>query len=185
MNKDTKTALLFLGGVVWAAMSARKAYAPGLTTNDMMSNLDPNRNCEPGQVKQQIACTMGMDPRSIACKERSRRLGGFSCVDEEKQPVAPRGPVPFPNQVMTQKYLENLVSGNETFALYNNASGRRTNKRQSFRSEVQQVRDLQQKYPYNSKNKKKPWWKCGCAHGGVGGCVRGACIGPGTITIRF
>jgi hypothetical protein len=168
MNKDTKTVLLFLGGVVWAAVSSRKAYAPSLQPNDMMSNLDPNRNCEPGQVKQPIAGT----------------IGGFTCVDEETQPVVSPGPQPFSSDGLTKLFSEHLASGNAEFS-YNNASGRRTNKRQSFRSEIQQVRDLQQKYPYNSKNKKKPWWKCGCAHGGVGGCVRGACIGPGTITIRF
>jgi hypothetical protein len=52
-------------------------------------------------------------------------------------------------------------------------------------NKVEEVRDLQRRYPYEG-NKKKPWWKCGdkCG-GGVGGCVGKACVGPGGITIKF
>ena len=30
MNKETKTLLYFVGGMIWAIVSARKAYAPNL-----------------------------------------------------------------------------------------------------------------------------------------------------------
>lgn len=69
--------------------------------------------------------------------------------------------------------------------LWFNKSGVRPEGRvRSDFSSREQVRRLQHQYPYKG-NEKKPWWKCGCSGGGVGGCVKGACIGPGTITINF
>lgn len=68
------------------------------------------------------------------------------------------------------------------------AAGRRRIRRAPVKSDFRsasQVRRLQKMFPYNAKNKKKPWWKCGCGNEGVGGCVKGVCIGPGSISIRF
>ena len=56
-----------------------------------------------------------------------------------------------------------------------NASGKRY-------GSVQEVRNLQRKYPYKG-NEDKPWWKCGCVGDEIGGCVGSVCIGPGIITI--
>lgn len=63
---------------------------------------------------------------------------------------------------------------------YSNASAEKT----TF-SSVREVRELQKRYPYNEKNKKKPWWKCSCGNEGLGGCVRKVCVGPGTLSYAF
>jgi len=64
---------------------------------------------------------------------------------------------------------------------YSNASAEKT----TF-SSAREVRELQKRYPYNERNKKKPWWKCACGNESVGGCVRGkVCIGPGGISYAF
>ena len=69
------------------------------------------------------------------------------------------------------------------------AAGRRTRRREPVKSDFRsasQVRRLQKMFPYDEgDNAKKPWWKCGCGNEGVGGCVKGVCIGPGSISIRF
>lgn len=68
------------------------------------------------------------------------------------------------------------------------AAGRISTRKRPVKSDFRsasQVRALQKRFPYSAKNKKKPWWKCGCSGGGIGGCVKGACIGPGIITINF
>jgi hypothetical protein len=83
--------------------------------------------------------------------------------------------------VIALALLQKKIDKNEE---HMNAAGKRKRGGKSFSSK-QEVRSLQRKFPYNSKNKNKPWWRCGCSGGGIGGCVKGACIGPGTITINF
>ena len=46
--------LFFLGGIVWAAVTSKKAYAPGVKPNDMMSSLELNGECPPGMEKKPI-----------------------------------------------------------------------------------------------------------------------------------
>lgn len=80
MNTETKYLLYFIGGIIWAAATSRKAYAPNYNQSDMLSNLDPNRECPPGTEKMPISCCEALSPQCISCQERERRLGGFECV---------------------------------------------------------------------------------------------------------
>ena len=54
MNTETKYLLYFIGGVIWAAATSRKAYAPGYNQSDMMSSLELNTECPPGMEKKPI-----------------------------------------------------------------------------------------------------------------------------------
>ena len=80
MNTETKYLLYFIGGIIWAAATSRKAYAPNYNQSDMMSNLDPNRECPPGKEKMPISCCEALSPQCMSCKVRADRLGGFECV---------------------------------------------------------------------------------------------------------
>jgi len=77
--------LLFIGGFIFAVVTARKAYAPNrdnqLGTPPIPQPNLANRECPEGQYKDSIVCTMGMDAGSLACAEESKRLGGFRCVE--------------------------------------------------------------------------------------------------------
>tara|TARA_R100001015_G_C4631438_1_gene193937 strand:+ start:1262 stop:1663 length:402 start_codon:yes stop_codon:yes gene_type:complete len=56
MTDTTKNILLFIGGVIWAMKSSKKAYAPPLTTNNQIL---PSKPVEPQVVGGNCGSTCG------------------------------------------------------------------------------------------------------------------------------
>ena len=85
ISKDKNWFLFFGVGILWAIVSSRKVYAPNINnkTSAPLPTLDPNRECPEGKYKEYIACCEAMTPNCERCKENSRRLGGFMCLDEK------------------------------------------------------------------------------------------------------
>ena len=46
--------LFFIGGIIWAIVTSKKAYAPNYNQSDMMSSLELNGECPPGMEKKPI-----------------------------------------------------------------------------------------------------------------------------------
>ena len=83
LNENQQKWLLFGIGITFSFLNVQKAYAPNLPSPPHLP-LDPNRKCPPGTYKDGIACCMAMTPQCNACKEESKRLGGFKCIEDNR-----------------------------------------------------------------------------------------------------
>ena len=91
MNKETKTLLYFVGGVIWAIATARKAYAPNLQTVEIDAILSNNSDIATRDSRSENTLVRKTDPtgvqrmyakRDIDCPDWTR-ANPFGCCRQD------------------------------------------------------------------------------------------------------